>query len=434
MANIRVRVVLAISLVAMIVVGAVVVAVVGLGVSRTHITAYFANSNGLFTGDEVRLLGVAVGQVEKIEPQPERVKVNFWVDSKYPVPAEANAVILSPSLVTSRAIQLTPVYTSGQRMQDGAVIPQERTAVPVEWDDFRRQLEKLTTSLQPDQPGGVSSLGAFVKTTADNLRGNGGDIRDAIIKMSQAFSAMGDHSDDLFSSVKNLSIVVSALQDSTDVVRTLNQNLAAVTGLLSDDHGEVGRAVADMNDVVGDVASFIADNRETLGVTFDKLAGVNAAINEIYDDLEQSLHMFPTMAVNYVNVFETPLQSITGAIALTNFANPISFLCGAIQATSRLGAEQAAKLCVQYLAPIIKNRAYTFLPIGGNPIIGAQARPNEVTYSEDWLKPNYVPPSAPDTGTAPSPAAATPIPPPDEPQSTDPAAGLPGLMVPTGDR
>ena len=47
---------------------------------------------------------------------------------------------------------------------------------------------------------------------------------------------------------------------------------------------------------------------------------------------------------------------------INNFANPISFLCGAIQAASRLGAEQSAKLCVQYLAPIIKNRQYNFLP------------------------------------------------------------------------
>ena len=53
------------------------------------------------------------------------------------------------------------------------MIPQGRTAVPVEFDDFRQQLEKLTESLQPTQPGGVSPLGAFINTTADNLRGQG---------------------------------------------------------------------------------------------------------------------------------------------------------------------------------------------------------------------------------------------------------------------
>ena len=77
---------------------------------------------------------------------------------------------------------------------------------------------------------------------------------------------------------------------------------------------------------------------------------------------------------------------------INNFANPISFLCGAVQAASRLGAEQSAKLCVQYLAPIIKNRQYNFLPFGQNLFVGATTRPNELTYSEDWLRPDYIPP------------------------------------------
>ena len=162
--------------------------------NRTHVVAYFANSNGLFVGDEVRILGVPVGKVDKIEPQLKQVKISFWYNDKYEVPADATAAILSPSLVTSRAIQLTPAYTGGPTLQNKAVLPQNRTAVPVEWDDFRTQLEKLTESMQPTQPGGVSTFGALVNTAADNLRGQGTNIRDMLIKLSQSLSALGDHS------------------------------------------------------------------------------------------------------------------------------------------------------------------------------------------------------------------------------------------------
>ena len=57
-------------------------------VARNTYVAYFANTNGLYTGDEIRILGVAVGTVEKIEPQPSAAKVTFSVDRKYPVPAD----------------------------------------------------------------------------------------------------------------------------------------------------------------------------------------------------------------------------------------------------------------------------------------------------------------------------------------------------------
>ena len=56
-----------------------------------------------------------VGKIDKIEPQPQRAKITFWVDGKYQVPADVKAVILSPTLVTARAIQLTPAYTGGPR-------------------------------------------------------------------------------------------------------------------------------------------------------------------------------------------------------------------------------------------------------------------------------------------------------------------------------
>ena len=179
---------------------------------RTHVVGYFEDANGIFVGDDVVVLGVAVGKIDKIEPQPQRVKISFWYDDKYKVPADAKAVVLSPSLVTVRALQLTPAYTGGPAMRDGAVISLARTAVPMEWDDLRTQLEKLTDTLQPTEPGGVSTLGSFINTAAANLRGQGSDIRDAVIKLSQAVSALGDHSNDLFGTFKNLAALVSALQ------------------------------------------------------------------------------------------------------------------------------------------------------------------------------------------------------------------------------
>jgi phospholipid/cholesterol/gamma-HCH transport system substrate-binding protein len=445
------RIGLAAALVLVLIAGIVVVTHTTAAVGKTYVTAYFTNSNGIFPGDEVRILGVAVGKIDSIHPEPTRVKIRFWYDDKYQAPADAKAVILSPSLVTSRAIQLTPAYTSGPAMADNTVIPVERTAVPVEYDDFRQQLQKLTDTLQP-QPGGVSTLGAFINTAADNLRGNGASIRDTIIKLSQAYSVLGDHSHDLFSTIKNLSILVSALQSSEDLMRQLNVNLAAVTGLLSNGPTQLGDAVKSINDVVGDVQRFVADNRESLGTTSDKLASVTTALNQSLDDIKQTLHIAPNTFQNFLNIYQPAQGTLSGALAFNNFANPITFLCGAIQAASRLGAEQSAKLCVQYLAPIIKNRQLNFPPIGANPFVGTSARPNEVTYSEDWLRPDYVPPPGPNTASppnAPAPGDPSPLaaeapvgtPPADAPlteavlagaQSTDPAAGLPGLMVPPG--
>jgi phospholipid/cholesterol/gamma-HCH transport system substrate-binding protein len=420
------------ALVVLLVAGVAVLFRTGDTINRTNVVAYFENSNGIYVGDDVRILGVNVGKITEIQPQPDQVKISFWYDSKYKVPADAKAAVLSPTLVTARAIQLTPVYTAGPVMADNTVIPRERTAVPVEWDQVRAQLEKLAHSLQPTEPGAVSPLGSLINTTADNLRGQGASIRDTVIKLSQAISALGDHSTDIFSTIKNLAILVSALQDSTNLMRHLNQNLASVTNLLADDPNEVADAVRDLDAAVGQVQSFVADNREALGTTSDKLAGVTQALTDSLDDVKQVLHVGPNTFQNYVNIWQPAQGAVSTVPMINNFANPIQFLCAAVQAASRLGAEQSSKLCVQYLAPIIKNRQYNFPPLGENLFVGATARPNELTYSEDWMRPDYIPPQSPPVAAPPAPAPPGPPLAAEEPVATNPADGLPGMMVPPG--
>ena len=408
------------------------------GVTKDTFVAYFANANGLYTGDEVRILGVEVGTVDEIDPQPTRTKVTFSVDREFPVPADARAAILSPSLVSARAIQLVPAYTGGPKLAAGAAIPQDRTAVPVEWDDFRQQLEKLTESLQPTTPGGVSPVGEFVNTAADNLRDNGETARDTVIKLSQAISALGDHSTDIFSTVRNLQLLVSALSSSSDLLAAFNTNLADITTVLSNAPNEVANATQSLDGAVTDLRGFIAENREGLGVTVDRLASVTAALNDSRGDIKQVLHITPTVFQNFMNIYQPAQSSVTGILAPVNFANTVQFICSAIEAASRQGFEKSSKLCVQYLAPIIKNRQYNFPPLGVNPFAGASARPNEITYSESRLNPNLPPPSPADVpaplggGPALTAEASLPLAPLPNATPTDPNQGLQGLMVPGG--
>ncbi|OBJ70685.1 MCE family protein [Mycobacterium sp. 1274756.6] len=418
-------------LTSILIAGLVVAAQIHHGGGRTHLVAYFDNANGLFVGDEVRILGVPVGKVAGIEAQPEHVKVSFWVDDDYPVPADVKAVVLSPALVTARAIQLTPVYSDGPTLADHSIIPQERTVVPIEWDQVRAELGRLVEMLQPSESGGTSPLGNLISTSAEDLRGNGATIRTALVEMSAAISALGDHSGDLFGTIKHLSVLVGALRDSDTVLRHLNQNLAAASSVLANDTGEVGEAVTALAVAATDVQGFVAENRDALGLTTDKLTSVSAALNDSLDDVKQLLHMAPTVAEDFVNIYQPAQGTLSGALSTNNLSDPISFICSAIQAASREGAEQSAKLCVQYLAPIIKNRQYNFFPLGENLFVGASARPNELTYSEDWLRPDHI---AARRDTAAAQDESRPgVPHADEmigAEPTDPSAGLAGMMVP----
>jgi phospholipid/cholesterol/gamma-HCH transport system substrate-binding protein len=274
-------------------------------------------------------------------------------------------------------------------------------------------------------------VGEFINTAAANLRGEGDTARETVIKLSEAVSALGDHSTDIFSTVRNVQLLVSALTSSSDLLAAFNRNLADVSTVLTNSPNEAANALQGLDGAVNDLRGFVADNRESIGTTLDHLSAVTTALNDSRQDVKQVLHIAPTVFQNFINIYQPAQSAVTGILAPVNFADTVQFVCSAIQAAARTGWRQSSKLCVQYLAPIIKNRQYNYPPLGFNPFVGASARPNELTYSENWLNPDLPPP--PDAPAAPfSPQALPPTdtPPPVTTRTADPRQGLSGLMVP----
>ena len=149
--------------------GLVLALLVGLAVvlwpsgGSRHVRAEFVRAVGLYEGSDVRILGVKVGKVTKVTPHGDRVAVDFEYDDHYSVPADAKAVVVSPSVVSDRYVQLTPVYTKGPRLADGAQIKLADTAVPVELDRIFSSLNDLDVALGPEGANKTGAVSPRVK-------------------------------------------------------------------------------------------------------------------------------------------------------------------------------------------------------------------------------------------------------------------------------
>ena len=126
--------------------------------SQRTVTAYFANTVGLYTQNEVTIQGIPVGSVDEIVPQGDVVRVTLKVDNDAPVMANPQAVIVAPTLVSDRYVQLGPTYEGGPQLADGAIIPVEKTATPVELDRVYQSLDTIARSLGPN---GANRTGAL---------------------------------------------------------------------------------------------------------------------------------------------------------------------------------------------------------------------------------------------------------------------------------
>lgn len=366
--------------------------------TTTNVSAYFSDTLAVYPGDRVQIMGVKVGAIDSIEPQGDRMKVNFHYDSQYKVPANATASVLNPTIVASRTLQLDPPYTGGAALADNDVIPLERTRIPVEWDDIRAQLDKLVTELGPAEgkPGDKGALGDLVDSLADNLNGKGKEINTTFRALSDAVAALNEGRGDLFSATKSLAVFVNALHQNDKQFVALNNNLATFTSLLNNSDQEMSRALQEIDSLLTTARKFVDDNGTLLARDINNLADVTNALMQpdARNGIETLLHVYPTLAANTSNIYHPTHGSIVAIPAVANWANPMQFLCSAIQAGSRLGYQDSAELCAEYLAPILDATKFNAPPFGVNQFTTAETLPKYVAYSEERLRP---PPGYKDT-------------------------------------
>jgi phospholipid/cholesterol/gamma-HCH transport system substrate-binding protein len=352
----------------------------------TKITAYFKSATGIYPGDEVRVLGVKVGTITAIEPAGGQARIKFDVNSGVSVPADAKAVIVAQSLIAARYVQLAPAYdTSGPKMQDGAVIPVDRTAIPVEWDEVKTQLMRLATDLGPKSDVSGTSVSRFIDSAANALQGNGEKLRQTLTELSGVGRILSDGSGNIVDILKNLQTFVSALRDSNEQIVQFQDRFATLTSVLNDDRPTLDAALTNLSSAVGDVHRFISGTRNQTSEQVQRLGNVTQNLVDHKIDLENVLHVMPNAISNAYNIYNPDTDSMVGSFVLNNFADPVQFFCGMITAIADVTAAETGKLCAQTLGPALRLTNVNYLPIPTNPYLAKS--PSNVIYADPSLAP-----------------------------------------------
>jgi len=302
--------------------------------NRNHLTAYFAGTVGLYEGNSVRMLGVDIGTVDQVEPMGKQVKVEFAYDRDVAVPANAQALIVSPSLVSDRYIQLAPAYTGGPRMTNNATIPLNRTQVPLEVDDLYASLSRVSESLGPNGANKNGALSDLLNTAAKNFDGNGQALNDTITKLSQAAGTLSGNKDDLFATITNLGQFSTTLANSDGQVRKFEQQLADVSGFLSGERQNLAATVQQLGTTLTSVQDFIEKNRDRLKSNVDKLASVTKVLVDQRSALAEILDVAPVGLSNVTNTYNAASGTLDARANLNELTQPpLVMVCNLLKQT-----------------------------------------------------------------------------------------------------
>ena len=312
------------------------------GDERKTLTAHFPRTISVYEGSEVRILGVPVGTVDTVTPSGTDVVVTMSYDAAIEVPADAEAVIIAPSVVGDRFIQLTPVYDGGEVLEDDATLQNDKTSVPLELDQIYSSIDELNVALGPNGANRNGALTDLLETTADNFGGQGEQFHQTIEDFSQFSQTLDNNKEELFGSVAALQGFIGTLADNDQTVRDFNQSLAEVSTVLAGERGELKASLRNLGVAMQQVSGFVRENREILGSNIKGLNRVAKVLVKQRGALDEILTAGP-LALNNLYLTYNPqagtldTRSNQGEVGDQIAADPEAFLCGVVSQVDTSG-------------------------------------------------------------------------------------------------
>jgi phospholipid/cholesterol/gamma-HCH transport system substrate-binding protein len=307
------------------------------------LVAHFPRTVSIYEGSDVRVLGVPIGQVDSVTPDGTDVAVTMSYDASVKIPADAKAVIVAPSVVGDRFIQLTPAYQGGDTLADGADLGTDRTAVPLELDQIYSSLDDLTVALGPTGANRKGALTDLLEVTAKNFGGQGAKFHQTIEDFGRLSQTLDDNKEQLFGSARALEGFIGTLARNDGVVRRFNASLGNVSSELAGERQELSASLHNLAIALGEVSSFVKDNRDVLGRNIKGLNQVSQVLVKRRDELDKILDTAP-LALNNLALTYNPqsgtldTSSNTGEILNQIQSDPSTFLCGVLLQADKTGA------------------------------------------------------------------------------------------------
>ena len=221
------------------------------------IQAEFADAAGLIIENQVRVAGIKAGTVSSVELAGDRVLVTMEIENDIDIPQDAGAEIKLATLLGTKFVEIDG-KGGGPFLEEGALIPLERTAVPYEifqaanegtdvledldgeaLNDLLVELTKLT-KITKEEVGtalaGLNNLGGQLNSRED-------DLKSLLAGSKDLTKLLSDEGDDLVRLIDASNGVLGSLASKREEIQSLLETTkimaADFTDLLKDNRGNI---------------------------------------------------------------------------------------------------------------------------------------------------------------------------------------------------
>ena len=245
--------------------------------------------NQLQEASDVKIRGVIVGEVRDVEASAEGARIQLALNPQHldQIPSDVSARLLPKTLFGERFVALQlPEQSSGEKLAEGDVIPQDRTENAIE---LQRVIDDLLPLLRAVEPQDLSyTLGAV----ADALRGRGDKLGANLAATGEYFGEINTVLPELQADISGLADFADTYEGAADDLLAVLDNLAVTNTTVVDQREQLRRTFTVGTSSSNTTAEFLETNERnliSLAETSRPLLGLFAEYSPVYPCLLDGL-------------------------------------------------------------------------------------------------------------------------------------------------
>jgi phospholipid/cholesterol/gamma-HCH transport system substrate-binding protein len=298
----------------------------------TSYQALFTDATGLLKGDDVRIAGVRVGEVDGVavarKGNRSVARVTFNVDSDRPVAVSTRAQIRYRNLVGQRYIALTNEIGSTGVLAAGSTIPISKTSPALDLTVLFNGFKPLFQALSP------SDVNELSYEIIQVFQGQGGTLNGMLAHTASITQTLADRDQVIGQLITNLNSVLAHVGQRNRQLNQLITTFRQFVGGLKKDRGAILGSLDQISDLSVQTADLVSGIRAPFVSDIHHLRGFAANLDRGRPEIDRALQVLPIKLTKvgrtaiYGSWFNFYLCNFTGQIRIGRTAVPVSYNTG----------------------------------------------------------------------------------------------------------
>lgn len=259
------------------------------GGSGPEYHALFTNATSLNKGDDIRMAGVKIGTVDKVEVAQKRLaKVSFSVSDQVHLQAGTTAELRFRNLVGQRYISLEPADDPGGQLKAGHTFTLSETRPALDLTLLFNGFQPLLRMLNPAD---VNNLSAQIIAV---FQGEGVTVEGLLSSTASLTSTLADKDAVIGELITNLNSVLNTVNSRSSQLDTTIVTLQQLVSGLSSDRKTIGSTLDGLGKLTTSVSGLLEQGRAPLKGSIAALDGLAGNLADGGPALDSFLQKLPT--------------------------------------------------------------------------------------------------------------------------------------------